>query len=76
MPGVSVTEAITELRQGKTARVRPQGGSMRGRIESGRYPLAAERATIMNKILCLTCSIVGLFGTFIPMTHAQEQKQP
>ena len=30
-----VTEAINELRQGKTARVRPQGGSMRGRIESG-----------------------------------------
>ncbi len=30
-----VTEALTELRQGRPARVRPQGGSMRGRIESG-----------------------------------------
>lgn len=30
-----VTEALLELRQGKPAQVRPQGGSMRGRIESG-----------------------------------------
>ncbi|HEY2883408.1 MAG TPA: hypothetical protein VGJ15_13260 [Pirellulales bacterium] len=30
-----LTEALTELRQGKLAKVRPQGGSMRGRIESG-----------------------------------------
>jgi hypothetical protein len=30
-----VTEALKELDQGRTAQVRPQGGSMRGRIESG-----------------------------------------
>ncbi len=30
-----VTEALLKLRQGKPARVRPQDGSMRGRIEGG-----------------------------------------
>lgn len=30
-----VTDALAELRAGRTARVRPVGGSMRGRIESG-----------------------------------------
>lgn len=30
-----VTEALNELKEGRIARVRPQGGSMRGRIESG-----------------------------------------
>ena len=30
-----VKEALAEIEQGRTARVRPQGGSMRGRIESG-----------------------------------------
>lgn len=30
-----VTEALRELKEGRVARVPPQGGSMRGRIESG-----------------------------------------
>src|SRR5262249_11712833 len=30
-----VTDALKELREGRSAQVRPQGGSMRGRIESG-----------------------------------------
>ena len=30
-----VTDALNELRAGRVARVRPSGGSMRGRIESG-----------------------------------------
>jgi hypothetical protein len=30
-----VQDALAELKKGRTAQVRPQGGSMRGRIESG-----------------------------------------
>jgi hypothetical protein len=30
-----INDAITELKAGRTAQVRPSGGSMRGRIESG-----------------------------------------
>lgn len=30
-----VNEALKELNEGRTVRVRPHGGSMRGRIESG-----------------------------------------
>lgn len=46
--------AIRELREGRTAQVRPHGGSMRGRIESGQLvTLDPNRTpTIGDAVLC------------------------
>ena len=50
-----VSEALQELSAGRTARVRPRGGSMRGRIESGDLvtiaPVAAAAVRVDDAVL-------------------------
>jgi len=50
-----VTEALTELRQGRSVKVRPFGGSMRGRIESGQEvtlaPVVPEKVRVGDVVL-------------------------
>jgi hypothetical protein len=50
-----VTEALEELRQGGPAKVRPQGGSMRGRIESGQLvtlkPVDTSKVSVKDIVL-------------------------
>jgi hypothetical protein len=50
-----VTEAFAELRDGRPARVRPMGGSMRGRIESGQLvtlePVDASKLSVDDIVL-------------------------
>ena len=50
-----VNEAIKELSAGREVRVRPQGGSMRGRIESGQLvvivPVKAENLKVDDVVL-------------------------
>ena len=49
------TEAIREIRAGRTARVRPRGGSMRGRIEDGQLvtlaPVEASEVAVGDAVL-------------------------
>ena len=50
-----VTDALKELRQGRSVQVRPQGGSMRGRIESGQLvtlsPVDTEKVRVGDVVL-------------------------
>jgi hypothetical protein len=50
-----VTDALSELRQGRCVKVRPSGGSMRGRIESGQEvtlsPVAPEKVRVGDVVL-------------------------
>jgi hypothetical protein len=50
-----VTDALSELRQGRSVKVRPSGGSMRGRIESGQEvtlsPVEAEKVSVGDVVL-------------------------
>jgi len=50
-----VTDALKELRQGRSVQVRPQGGSMRGRIESGQLvtlsPVDPEKVQVGDVVL-------------------------
>ena len=49
------TEAIREIREGRTVRVRPRGGSMRGRIEDGQLvtlaPVDARYVEVGDAVL-------------------------
>ena len=49
------TEAIREIREGRTARVRPRGGSMRRRIEDGQLvtlaPVDARDVEVGDAVL-------------------------
>src|SRR5689334_14971064 len=59
-----VTEALVELRQGKTAKVRPQGGSMRGRIESGQL-VTLEPVADSSKLAVNDAGLVRWKGSYI-----------
>src|SRR5436190_23596390 len=52
-----VNEALTELAAGRQARVRPSGGSMRGRIESGQLVTIApvDPASVQVDDVVLVC---------------------
>jgi hypothetical protein len=59
-----VTEAIAELHQGRTAKVRPQGGSMRGRIESGQL-VTLEPVPDSSKLAVDAVVLVKWKGNYI-----------
>jgi hypothetical protein len=59
-----VTEALDELRQGKTVQVRPQGGSMRGRIESGQL-VTLEPLADFSKLAVDVVVLVRWKGNYI-----------
>src|SRR5262245_25178083 len=50
-----VNDALKELREGNTVRIRPHGGSMRGRIESGQEvtlsPVQPEELAVDDVVL-------------------------
>ena len=50
-----VQDALAELSKGRTAQVRPRGGSMRGRIESGQLvtlePVSGENVAVDDVVL-------------------------
>jgi hypothetical protein len=59
-----VTEALADLRQGKPATVRPQGGSMRGRIESGKL-VTLEPVADKSKLAVDDAVLVKWKGNYI-----------
>ena len=64
-----VKEALEGLRSGNAVQVRPQGGSMRGRIESGR-----KRAPQPVLLRPVGCGVSKIF--FNPVSGGEDESWP
>jgi hypothetical protein len=64
-----VKDAITALEAGELAQVRPHGGSMRGRIESGQLvtiaPVTADAVNRSARLLAASSKLVDFEPLFV-----------